>query len=142
VESAVKLDRMRTLGADHVVDFTQEDFTQNGLRYDRILDFEAQHSMFDYRRSLAPGGVYAMAGGTTPRIIQAMALGPLMSRAGSRKIRVVMYKPGRDLGELMAFMATGKITPVIDSTYALSDAADAFRRFGGGQFEGKIVITV
>jgi NADPH:quinone reductase-like Zn-dependent oxidoreductase len=128
VDSAAKLDRMRTVGADRVIDYVQEDFTQNGLRYDRILDFEAHHSMFDYRRALAPGGVYAMVGGTTARIMQAMALGPLLSRAGGRKMRVVMYEPGRDLGDLVAFIAAGKIAPVIDSSYPLAEAREAFRR--------------
>ena len=98
--------------------------------------------MFDYRRALAPGGVYAMVGGTTSRIIQAVALGPLLSRAGSRKIRVVMYKPGRDLPEPVEFMAAGNVTPVIDSSYPLAEALEAFRRFGAGQFVGKILITI
>jgi NADPH:quinone reductase-like Zn-dependent oxidoreductase len=142
VDSAAKLDRMGAVGADRVIDYVEQDFTQNGLRYDRILDFEAHHSMFDYRRALAPGGVYAMVGGTTSRIIQAMALGPLLSRAGSRKIRVVMYKPGRGLPELVEFMAAGNVTPVIDSSYSLAKAPEAFRRFGGGQFVGKILITI
>jgi len=133
---------MCAVGADRVIDYVEQDFTQNGLRYDRILDFEAHHSMYDYRRALAPGGVYAMVGGTTSRIIQAMALGPLLSRAGSRKIRVVMYKPGRDLPELVEFMAAGNVTPVIDSSYPLAEAPEAFRRFGGGQFVGKILITI
>src|SRR5208337_1686603 len=82
--STGKVDTARSLGADHVIDYTQEDFTQNGQRYDLILGANVHHSIFEYMRALSPNGIYVVVGGGLPRILQAMLLGPLLSRVGSK----------------------------------------------------------
>jgi NADPH:quinone reductase-like Zn-dependent oxidoreductase len=93
VDSGMKLDMLRSLGADHVIDYTQEDFTRNGQRYDRIIDVAAYRSTFAYKRALAPGGVYGAIGGSSARIMQTLFLGPFIALFGSKKMGVVMLKP-------------------------------------------------
>jgi len=96
VDSTSKLDMMRSIGADHAIDYTQEDFTKNGQCYDLILDFAAHHSIFDYKRALSPKGIYVMVGGSTARIFQAMLIGPLISMTGSKKMGFLAHKPNKD----------------------------------------------
>ena len=93
VDSTSKLDMLRSIGADHVIDYTQEDFTKNGQRYDLILDVVASRSIFDYKRALSPKGVFVMVGGSGAAILQAFILGPLISMTGSKKMGIVMWKP-------------------------------------------------
>lgn len=142
VDSTTKLDIMRTVGADHVVDFTQEDFTKNGERYDVILDMASHRSIFDYKRSLSPNGVYVMEGGSTARIFEAMLFAPLISLTGSKKMGILGHQQNRGLTHLNELFEAGKLKPVIDTRYPLSDIAEAFLHFGSGQAKGKIVITV
>ncbi len=143
VDSAGKLDMLRSIGADHVIDYQQEDFTKGGIRYDHIVDATARHSIFECRRVLAPEGTYGLIGGSGSPIAQAMLLGPLISMSGSQKMGAVFHKPGRDdLMALTELLEAGKVAPVIDSTYALADVAEALDYFGEGNVEGKIVITV
>jgi len=134
---------MRALGADHVVDYTREDFTRNGQRYDLILGANAFHSLLDYRRALAPKGVYVMTGGGGAEMLQAMLLAPLLSLAGSRKFGMKGAKAKQpDLLALKEMLETGKIKPVIDRRYPLERTADALRYMEEGHVKGKIVITV
>ncbi len=143
VDSTGKLDTVRSIGADHVIDYTQEDFTKNGQHYDLILDVVASRSIFDCRRALKPGGIYVVVGGSTAAILQAVVLGSLVAMIGSKKTSLLIHKPNqKDLVYLNELFETGKVAPVIDGRYPLSEAAGAFRRFGEGKVKGKVVITV
>jgi NADPH:quinone reductase-like Zn-dependent oxidoreductase len=142
VDSTRKLNTMRSIGADYVIDYTEEDFSKNGQHYDWILDFAAYHSIFDYKRSLSPKGVYVMVGGSTARIFQVMFLGPLMSMTTSKKMGILVHKPNKDLVFLKELFDAGKVKPVIDKCYPLSEVAEALRYFAEGRHRGKLVITV
>jgi len=141
--STRNVDTARSLGADHVIDYTREDFTQSGRRYDLILAANAYHSIFDYRRALSPDGIYVMAGGGWAQILQAMFLGPLLSLFGSKKTFFFIAKVNqRDLVFLKDLLAAGKVVPVIDRRYPLSEAAEALRSLAEGHARGKVVLTV
>jgi NADPH:quinone reductase-like Zn-dependent oxidoreductase len=141
--STSKLDTARSIGADHVIDYTREDFTQSGQRYDLILAANAYHSIFDYRRALSQDGVYVIAGGGGVQLLQALLLGPLLSRMGSKKMCFVGAKLNKkDLVVLKDLLETGKVVPVIDRRYPLSDVAEALRYLEQGHARGKVVITV
>jgi len=142
VDSAGKLDTMRSLGADHVIDYTQEDFTKNGKCYDLILDVKTDRSIFDYRRALSSNGIYVTVGGRSARILQLVFLGPLISMTGSKKLTLIMHKPNKDLNILNELIESGRVKPVIDRCFPLSATAEAFKYFGEGHFTGKIVITM
>lgn len=142
VDNASKLDGMRLIGADHVIDYTHEDFTQNGKLYDLIVDLEAHHSIFDYKRAMSPKGIYVMAGGSMRRIFQGLLVGSILSIIGSKKFGILVLKPNKDLAFLTELIEAGKVVATIDSRYPLSEAADALRHFGEGTFTGKIVITM
>jgi NADPH:quinone reductase-like Zn-dependent oxidoreductase len=142
VDRADKLDALRALGADHVIDYRQEDFTRNGKSYDLILDVKTNRSPFTYARALGPRGAYATVGGDIPRLIQTAIAGPLISRLSNRRLRVVGLKPNKDLLYINGLFEAGQLAPVIDSTYKLADIADAFRRFAAADHTGKIVITL
>jgi len=141
VDSARKLELMRSLGADSVIDYTKEDFTRNGQRYDLILDLVAHRSIFDNKRALSPEGRYVLAGGSLPRILEVLFLGPLLSRGG-RKLGIVGVKANRGLGHMVELFEAGTVVPVIDRTYALSEAAEALRYLGEGKALGKVVVKV
>ena len=133
----------RSIGAEHVIDYKREDFTQNGQRYDLIFAANAHRSIFDYKRSLSPSGIYVMAGGGGAQILQAMFLGPCLSIFSRNKMGIVMAKLTRkDLGVLESLLESGKIKPVLDRTYPLSDAADALRYVEQGHARGKVVVTI
>jgi NADPH:quinone reductase-like Zn-dependent oxidoreductase len=141
--STRNLDQARSLGADHVIDYTQEDFTHNGQQYDLIFAANGYHPLSAYQRALAPKGIYVMAGGKPAQMFQAMLLGPLMSRNGGRKMGGVSAKPiQKDLAYLKGLLEEGKIVPVIDRRYPLGEAAEALRYLGEGHARGKVVITV
>ena len=133
---------MRSIGADKVIDYTKEDFTKNGQHYDFILDFAAHHSIFDYKRALSPKGVYAVVGGSSARVFQAMVMGPLISMMGSKKMSVLFHKPNKGLDSMKKLFEAGKVKPVIDKRYPLSEVPEAFRYFGDGHAQGKVVITL
>ncbi len=133
---------MRSIGADHVIDYTKEDFTKNGQRYDLILDNAAYHSIFDYKRALSPRGIYVMLGGSDAAFYQVVFLGSLISMTGSKKMVMLMHKPNKDLDSLTKLIETGKVKPIIDKRYPLSEAAEALRYFGEGHAKGKVVITL
>ena len=142
VDSTRKLDMVRSLGADHVIDYTQEDFTKNGQRYDLIIDVAAYRSTFYYKRALSPKGAYGVIGGSQARFFQTAFLGPFISMIGSMKIGAVGAKPNEGLDFLIELFEAGKIVPVIDRSYPLSEVAEAFRYFGEGLVQGKVVITM
>jgi NADPH:quinone reductase-like Zn-dependent oxidoreductase len=142
VDSTAKLAGMTSLGADHVIDYTQEDFTKNGKYYDLILDVQTGRSIFDYLRVLNTNGLYATVGGKSLRILQLVFPGSLISMIGRKKLVIIMHKPNKNLKTLIEFFQSGKIKPVIDQCFYLSETADAFRYFGEGCFVGKIVIVI
>ena len=144
VDSTRKLDMLRSIGADHVIDYTKEDFTKSGQRYDLILDVVARHSIFEYKRALSPKGTCVFVGGSTAVIFQALLLGPLISMMGRKKMGVVMGKPNKkeDLVFLEELFEAGKVVPVIDRHYPLSEVAEALRYLEEGHVKGKVVITI
>ncbi len=141
--STRKLDMVRSIGADHVVDYTQEDFTQNGQHYDLILAVGGHRSIFDYKRALGPEGIYVCAGGSLAQYFQAMLLGPLVSMMGSKKMGILFPKlDQKDYVFLIELLEAGKVVPVIDRRYPLSEVPEALRYYGEGHARGKVVITV
>lgn len=143
VDNAGKLDFMRALGADHVIDYAQEDFTRSGRQYDLILDVIADRSVFAYRRALRPNGSCFVVGGSLATFFQILLLGPWIRRATGKNIRILMVQRTReDLVTMMELCATGKVVPVIDRRYSLSEVPEALRYLGAGQVKGKAVITV
>ena len=133
----------RSIGADHVIDYTQEDFSRSGQHYDLIVGANAHHSIFDYRRALSDGGIYVLVGGGLVQILQAMLLAPLLSIVSSKKTCFfIAHINQRDLVILKDLLESGKVVPVIDRRYPLSEAAEAVRYLEEGHAQGKIVITV
>jgi NADPH:quinone reductase-like Zn-dependent oxidoreductase len=136
---------VRSIGADHVIDYTQADFTRNGQRYDLIFDAVGNRSVADYQRALNPNGVCAVAGFTTlSRLFQVMVLGALVSRTGSKQIGLMETAKANqaDLLLIKELLEADKVTPVIDRCYPLRDIADAIRYLEAGHARGKVVITV
>jgi NADPH:quinone reductase-like Zn-dependent oxidoreductase len=142
VDSTGKLDMLRSIGFDHVIDYTREDFTKNGQRYDLILDVKTKRSVFDYSRSLRPNAVYVTVGGSMARLLQALVLRPWISLINKKHIRIVTLKTNKDLIYINELFEAGKIKPVIDGPYKLEEIHKAFRLFGKGHHKGKIVITM
>jgi NADPH:quinone reductase-like Zn-dependent oxidoreductase len=143
VDASHKLDVVRSVGADHCIDYTQEDFTKTGKRYDLIVDCQNFRSMFDNKRALRPGGTYAMVGGSMLRVYQLWFLSLIASvTREDRKLRLVAEGPNKGLADLKELMEAGKLVPVIDRTYQLSEVPEALRYFGEGHHKGKIVIAI
>lgn len=141
--STRNLEMARSIGADHVIDYTKEDFTQNAKRYDLILAANGKRSISDYRHLLAPRGTYVMSGGAMSQMMQAMLLGPWMSRRGEQKLGNLLAKPNKeDLAFIKDLLEAGKVKPVIDRRYPLSETADAIRYLEEGHAQGKVVINV
>jgi NADPH:quinone reductase-like Zn-dependent oxidoreductase len=137
------MDRARSIGADHVIDYTRENFTLSGLRYDLILGANAHHSICDYRRALNQNGTLVWAGGSLGRMFQAISLKPLLSLIGNQKMRFFIAKVNvTDLLLLKDLLEAEKITPVIDRRYPLAEVAEALCYREEGHAQGKIVITI
>lgn len=143
VDASHKLNVVRSVGADHVLDYAEEDFTKTGERYDRIIDCQNFRSMFDNKRALRSGGTYAMVGGSIPRVYQLwfLSLIGLLTRE-DRKLCLVAEGPNKGLANLKELIEAGKILPVVDRTYTLSEVPEALRYFGEGRHKGKIVIAI
>jgi NADPH:quinone reductase-like Zn-dependent oxidoreductase len=144
VDSTRKLDMLRSIGADRVIDYTQEDYTKSGQRYDLILDVAAYRSVFDYRRALSPEGIFMMVGGSLATLLQVVFLGALISRIGSQKIGLNTWEPNKreDLAFLAELFEAGKVVPVIDRRYPLREVPEALRYLEEEPHLGKIVITM
>jgi NADPH:quinone reductase-like Zn-dependent oxidoreductase len=142
--STRNVDMARSIGADHVIDYTQEDFTKNGQQYDLILAVNGYHPISDYQRALSPQGTYVMSGGSNAQMFQAMLQGPWISRTGSKKMGFlgVSKVNQRDLVFMKELLETGKVVPVIDRRYPLHETAEAIRYLEEGHAQGKVVITV
>ncbi len=141
--STRNVDALRSIGADHVIDYTQDDFTQQGQRYDLILAANGYHPISAYKRALRPNGVYVMTGGSTAQIFQAMLLGPLISMTGRIKMGNLLARSNqKDLALIKELLEAGKVVPVIEKHYPLRETAEALRYLETGHAKGKVVITV
>jgi NADPH:quinone reductase-like Zn-dependent oxidoreductase len=139
VDNTEKLELMRNLGADHIIDYAKDDFTRDGRRYDLIFDVKTTRSIFDYKRSLNQNGTYVTVGGKTAPILQILLFGKLSKK---HKLIMVGYKANKDLKHLIELFEAGKIRPIIDKYFSLEETAAAFHYYGGGGFKGKIVVTI
>jgi NADPH:quinone reductase-like Zn-dependent oxidoreductase len=141
--STGKMDMVRSIGADQVIDYTQEDFTKNGQHYDLILAANGYHPISDYKRALSPKGIYVMTGGSGAQMFQAMLLGPFISMTGSKKMGALSAKSNKkDLVFMKELLEAGKVVPVIDRRYTLSEVPEALRYLEEGHAKGKVIITV
>jgi NADPH:quinone reductase-like Zn-dependent oxidoreductase len=140
--STHNVEQAKALGAEHVIDYTKEDFTQNGQQYDLILAANGFHPLAHYKRALAPGGVYVMAGGKPGQIFQAVLLGSLMSGGGKKMVNVSAHTSQTDLLALKVMIEAGEVRPVIDRRYPLSETAEALRYLGEGHARGKVVVMI
>ena len=144
VSSTAKMDLVLSLGADHVLDYTKVDYTKEGERYDWIVDTDSHHSILSVRRALKPHGVYVTLGGTSLPIFAGMLVGPLISRFSDRWSGLMLWwKPFKteDVATLKEMISAGKLKPVIDRRYPLSEVVDALRWVNDGHARGKVVIT-
>jgi len=137
--SALKMDLVRSIGADYVVDYTQQDVTKNKQQYDLIFDIAAYRSISDYKRILSPGGKYVLAGGSMARIFQLMFKS--MMRAKNMKL-IVANANQKDLLFIAELMSAGKVKSIIDKRYPLNETAEALRYLEEGHARGKVVISV
>ncbi len=135
---------MRSIGADDVIDYTQEDFVEKGPQYDLIIDFVAHRSLFDYQKVLKPKGKYVLVGGQMKRLLQAAFIGPFVGKGKEQKLGVLGHEYKRaDLGTLLEFYELEKVKPIIDAqTFTLSEVPAAMAFLESGQAKGKVVITM
>jgi NADPH:quinone reductase-like Zn-dependent oxidoreductase len=133
---------MRSIGADYVIDYTKDRFATHGQRYDLILAANGDRSIWEYRRALTADGCYAMTGGSNRQLTEALLFGPLLS-LGPQRFGNVFVKPNQaDLLVLKELCETGKVRPVIDRRFPLSEVSSAVRYIEGGHARGKVVVTV
>ena len=142
VDTAEKLDAMKAMGADHVVDFKWEDFTRINDEYDLILDLAAHKSIFAYPRAIKPGGQYLMVGGSMLLMVQILLLGKLLSMFTGKRIGILPVKPNRGLDVVVKMIEYGRLKPVIDRTFEFRDTISAMNYMGEGQAKGKVVIAL
>ncbi|WP_075618527.1 NAD(P)-dependent alcohol dehydrogenase [Paenisporosarcina indica] len=141
--STRNVDTLRSIGADHVIDYKEEDFTQKTESYDLILAVNGYQPISAYKRSLSTNGIYVMVGGSGAQLTQAMVQGPWISMTGSKKMGCMLQRANQnDLIFMKELLETGKVRPVIDRSYKLSEVPEAFRYFEEGHAQGKVVITV
>lgn len=141
VDMTSKLELLKSLGADHVVDFTKEDVTQRADKYHLILDVVGHHSIHDYKRILLSGGNYRLIGGSAAVLLQSLCIAPFISVFSNKKMGILAHKPNKGLGQLLTFYKNEGVKPVIDRVFPLSETTEAFRYFGKSNFKGKVVIS-
>jgi NADPH:quinone reductase-like Zn-dependent oxidoreductase len=142
VDRKSKLDMMTALGFDEVIDYTSQDFTRNGKKYDLILDVKTNHSPWHYTPALQKNGIYVTVGGSIPKLLQALFMGPMIKVTLNKNIRVVALKPNKDLAYMNDLYNSGKLKPVIDGPYPFEQYAEAFNIFNKGEHKGKVVIRI
>jgi len=141
--STSKVDMARALGADNVIDYKREDFTQNGQQYDLILAANGNRSLADFEKALTSTGTYVMSGGASSQMFQAILLGPIRSKSGGKSIKNFIAKPNQaDLNTMKGLVEAGQVKPVIDKRYPLMETPSAMRYLEEGHAHGKIVITM
>lgn len=141
VDHTTKLELMKNIGFDYVIDYTKEDFTKNGKKYDLILDAKSSRSIFEYTRSLTPHGIYATVGGSLSRLCQYFLLLPLFA-ISKKRIRIVVLKTNKDLEYMKQLYDAGNLKVIIDGPYKLEETRNAFERYARQEHQGKMVITV
>lgn len=143
VDAPEKLDFIRSVGADHVVDYTTDDFTNLRTDYDRVLDVAFHRSIPEARRVLRPGGVYVTVPASMSGVLRSMLLGPLVSTLGDRQVKMLAWKPfnAEDVAFLTDLLERRKMTPIVDRTYGFEEIPSALRYQAGGRVTGKIVIS-
>jgi NADPH:quinone reductase-like Zn-dependent oxidoreductase len=143
--STAKVDFVRALGADEVIDYTTTDYTRTGQRFDWIYDVDAHHSLLRWRPALRKGGAYVTAGGTGSLIFGSMLLGGLISRATGRRMGLLLwwkpFDPG-DVARILAMIAAGTLKPVLDRRFSLDEVVAALRYVDDGKAQGKVVVTI
>jgi NADPH:quinone reductase-like Zn-dependent oxidoreductase len=143
VDNSEKLEFMRSLGADHVIDYKRDDFTQNGRTYDLILDLAAHRPAFAYKGSLMPGGRYLYVGGSVATLLQVLLIGPVIGRAVGKKTRLLAVRQGaQHLAPIVGLAQAGKLATVIDRRYRLDEVPEALRYLGEGHAKGKVVVVL
>lgn len=142
VDNSYKQDFMRSLGADHVIDYDRADFTKQAAQYDLILDVFAHRSMSAYARALRPNGTYFCVGGSAAVLLQMLLLGPLMKTRGKRIRLLVVPQNRKDLISIAGLCESGQITPIIDRVYSLPEVPAAMRYVAEGRAKGKVVIAI
>lgn len=141
--STRNVERVRSLGADNVIDYTHQDFTKGAERYDLILAVNGYHAISAYRRALTPSGTYVMSGGTDAQLFQAMLQGPWISMTGRQTMGNMLARPNHaDLAFVKELLESGKVVPVIDRRYPLREVPEAIRYLEEGHAQGKVVVTV
>ncbi|MFD1739633.1 NAD(P)-dependent alcohol dehydrogenase [Bacillus salitolerans] len=134
---------VKSIGADHVIDYTKEDFTLKAEHYDLILGVNGSRPLSVYKRALKPNGTFIHVGGSGSQLFQTLAFGPIISMSGTKKMSSLLQRANRkDLHDISDLLDSGKIKPIIDRRYKLSDIKEAFNYFGEGHAQGKVVITV
>jgi NADPH:quinone reductase-like Zn-dependent oxidoreductase len=144
VDSPKKFEMLRSIGAEHVIDYTQEDYTKTGQNYDFILDVVAHRSVFAYRRALNPEGIFVIVGGSLSSFLQVIILGTIISRRESKKISLNVWEMNKieDLAFLAELFENGEVMPVIDRRFPLDEVPEAFRYLESGEVQGKVVIKM
>jgi len=142
VDHHTKLNQLRKLGADFVIDYEKDDFSKNGNQYDLIIDVIANRSIGAYQKSLKSDGRFEMIGGKMNSLLQAAFIGPLISKFSKKRLGILMHEPNKNLLQLTSLIEQGKINPIIDRQFPLSQTAEAFKYFDKGHFFGKVVIKV
>ena len=143
VDHTHKLEFMRSLGADHVIDYNREDFSKTGKQYDLIFELIARRSVFAYQRALKSGGTCWIVGGSVATLFQVMLLGPRIAKKSGKNIQMLMVpQNSKELLTITELCSAGKIRPLIDKVYPLKEAPQAFRYILTNQAKGKIVIIM
>jgi NADPH:quinone reductase-like Zn-dependent oxidoreductase len=141
--STRNLEILRSIGADHIIDYTKEDFTKNEASYDLILGVNGFHSISAYKRALKPNGNFVIVGGSESQLYKTLVLVPFSSMTGSKKGSNLLQRANqKDLNYIKELLETGKVRPVIDKRYKLSEVTEAFKYFQEGHAQGKVVLTV
>ena len=142
VDSNGKLDMLRSIGFDHVVDYTKQDFTKSGQLYDLIIDAKTNRPVSDYIRALSPNGRYVTVGGSLGRLFQVLLFSPWISMLGKKKFSIVSLKPNKDLDYMNKLFENGDLKPLIEGPYHFSQFREAFEIFIGSRHKGKVVIVM
>ena len=143
VDHSKKFDLMRSLGADHVIDYQKINYTKCEKQYDKVVDFVAAHSIFQNKKALTAEGSYALVGGSIPKILGALVWGGLISMMGKKKMGILVHKQNKeDLSYIVELIQKNKIKPIIEKSYSLEETPKAFTHLGTGNVLGKIVISL
>ncbi len=142
VDTGNKLEMMKSVGFDYVIDYKQLDFTQNGKQYDLILDAKTNRSPLAYARTLNSNGIYVTVGGSLIRLLQLLIMGPLISRLTKKRFRILALKPNKYLDRIGSLYEEGKLKCIIDGPHPLSETSNVLQHFGEAKHQGKVIITI